>query len=121
MARCNMTNRSYSKSSGKKHHGFTLAELIVVLAILAILAAAGVVTAVGYIRRAKLDKNDQHAITVYIQAIFCKRFWVSFRFNFIFSFAENRPNIRICIFYQSNSLTCKIKSIVSGASLVAQW
>ena len=56
-----------------------------------------------------------------IQSIFCKRFWESFRFNFIFSFAEDRPNHKNMHFYQSNSPTCKVKSIVSGASLVAHW
>lgn len=45
--------------------GFTLVELIVVLTILAILAAIAVGSAVGYINRSKLDKNNQNAITVY--------------------------------------------------------
>ena len=52
-------------SSGRKLRGFTLAELIVVLAILAILAVAGVFTAVTYINKSKFDKNTQNAITVY--------------------------------------------------------
>ena len=45
--------------------GFTLVELIVVLTILAILAAIGVGSAVGYINKSKFDKNSQNAISVY--------------------------------------------------------
>lgn len=45
--------------------GFTLAELIVVLTILAILAAIGVGSAVSYIRKSRFDQNSEHAITVY--------------------------------------------------------
>lgn len=59
------TEKINLRSSGKKHHGFTLVELIVVLVILAILATSGVAVAVWYIRRAKIDKNNQNAITVY--------------------------------------------------------
>ena len=65
MARVKTTNRTNSVRSGKRHHGFTLVELIVVLAILAILAAAGVFAAVGYINRSRFDQNSQNAITVY--------------------------------------------------------
>jgi uncharacterized repeat protein (TIGR02543 family)/prepilin-type N-terminal cleavage/methylation domain-containing protein len=59
------TDKIKFRSSDKKHHGFTLVELIVVLVILAILATAGVALAVWYIRRSKIDKNNQNAITVY--------------------------------------------------------
>ncbi len=38
MQRTKLTYRSFKVRSGKKHHGFTLVELIVVLAILAILS-----------------------------------------------------------------------------------
>ncbi len=49
----------------RARRGFTLAELIVVLTILAILAAIGIGSAVGYIRRSRFDQNEQSAITVY--------------------------------------------------------
>lgn len=65
MLRRKMTNRINFKRRGRKGRGFTLVELIVVLTILAILAAAGAFAAVGYIKRAKFNKNTQHAITVY--------------------------------------------------------
>lgn len=64
MIKRNATSR-YQVRSGRKHHGFTLIELIVVIAIIAILAAVGVAVAVGYVKRAKFDKNNQNAITVY--------------------------------------------------------
>ena len=53
------------KSSKK---GFTLVELIVVLVILAILAAMLVPALVGYIDRAKKEKEFQAASTVYTAA-----------------------------------------------------
>ena len=53
MQRRNMSNRISSRSSGRKLRGFTLAELIVVLAVLAILAVAGAFTAIAYINKAK--------------------------------------------------------------------
>ncbi len=65
MQRRNTAKLISFRSSGKKLRGFTLAELIVVLAVLALIAVAGVFTAVAYIRKAKLDKNSQNAITVY--------------------------------------------------------
>ncbi|GEM_PF-4091802 len=48
-----------------KRRAFTLVELIVVLAVLAILAAAGVGTAVGYVKRSKFNQNQENAVTVY--------------------------------------------------------
>ena len=45
--------------------GFTLVELVVVLVIIAILAAIGVGSAVGYINKSRFDENSQGAITVY--------------------------------------------------------
>ncbi len=49
----------------RTRRGFTLVELIVVLAILALLAAIGVASAIGYINRSRFDENSQGAITVY--------------------------------------------------------
>lgn len=50
---------------GRNSRAFTLVELIVVIAVLAILAAAGVGTAVGYMKRSKFTKNQQNAVTVF--------------------------------------------------------
>lgn len=50
---------------GRNSRAFTLVELIVVIAVLAILAAAGVGTAVGYMKRSKFSKNQENAITIY--------------------------------------------------------
>lgn len=57
--------KKVGKSSKK---GFTLVELIVVLVILAILAAMLVPALVGYIDRAKKEKEFQAASTVYTAA-----------------------------------------------------
>ena len=65
MAGLRMTNRSIFGRRGRKSRGFTLVELIVVLTIIALLAAVGVATALGFINRSKFDQNSQNAITVY--------------------------------------------------------
>lgn len=54
----------------KKHakNGFTLSELMVVLAILAIIAAIAIPTAIHYIRLAEFRKNESNAKTVYLAA-----------------------------------------------------
>lgn len=57
--------KKVGKSSKK---GFTLVELIVVLVILAILAAMLVPALIGYIDRAKKEKEFQAASTVYTAA-----------------------------------------------------
>ena len=59
------TFRSFMVKSGKKRHGFTMAELIVVIVIIAIVATAGIVAAVGFMSKSKFDQNSQNAITVY--------------------------------------------------------
>lgn len=57
--------KKLGKSSKK---GFTLVELIVVLVILAVLAAMLVPALIGYIDRAKAEKEYQTAATVYAAA-----------------------------------------------------
>ena len=57
--------KKVGKSSKK---GFTLVELIVVLVILAVLAAMLVPALVGYIDRAKKEKEFQAASTIYAAA-----------------------------------------------------
>lgn len=49
----------------KNGKGFTLTEMIVVLVVLAILAAAGIGSASGYVRRSTLTRNDSNAETIY--------------------------------------------------------
>ena len=59
------------KTAKTSKKGFTLVELIVVLVILAVLAAMLVPALVGYIDRAKKEKEYQAASTVYagVQAL----------------------------------------------------
>lgn len=62
-----MTARKIRKHSlsFRNGKGFTLVEMIVVLVVLAILAAAGIGSASGYARRATLTQNDSNAETIY--------------------------------------------------------
>lgn len=45
--------------------GITLVEMIVVLVIMAILAASGIFTGVGYIKRSRFQKNEANAEIIY--------------------------------------------------------
>ena len=45
--------------------GFTLVELIVVLAVIAIVSSAAVLSVIGYIDKARFDKNEQNAQSVF--------------------------------------------------------
>ena len=65
--------KKLGKSSKK---GFTLVELIVVLVILAVLAAMLVPALIGYIDRAKAEKEYQTAATVYgaAQAVITEKY-----------------------------------------------
>ena len=65
MAARRNNNRFTIRKSGK---GFTLTEMIVVIAVLSILAAAGVGTTIGYVKRSIFDQNQNDANAVY-QAI----------------------------------------------------
>lgn len=50
-------------SRGKR--GFTLAEAIVVIVIMAIIASAGIGSATAYVKRSTLTQNDKNAETIY--------------------------------------------------------
>ena len=59
------TRISSRRADRRSVRGMTLVELIVVLAILAILASAGIVSSVGYARRAIIEQNQSNAVTIY--------------------------------------------------------
>ena len=56
---CNRCKRA------KNARGITLVELIVVLVIMSILAAAGIGSAVGFVKRSRLTQNEDNANTIY--------------------------------------------------------
>lgn len=58
-------NKGSFKAKRHSSRGFTLAELLLVIVVVAIIAAVGVATAVGYINRSRFDTNQQSAVTVY--------------------------------------------------------
>lgn len=59
------TRISKRRTDRRSVRGMSLVELIVVLAILAILASAGIVSSVGYARRAIIEQNQSNAVTIY--------------------------------------------------------
>ena len=59
------TRISKRRTDHRSVRGMSLVELIVVLAILAILASAGIVSSVGYARRAIIEQNQSNAVTIY--------------------------------------------------------
>ena len=54
--------RSSMRNSGK---GYTLVEMIVVLVVLAILAAGGIFSAIGYVKKSTFDQNQSNAEAIY--------------------------------------------------------
>ena len=54
--------RSKVRKSGK---GYTLVEMIVVLVVLSILAASGIFSAVGYVKKSTFDQNQSNAEAIY--------------------------------------------------------
>lgn len=76
--------------------GFTLVELIVVLVILAILAAMLVPALVGYIDRAKKEKEFQAASTVYTaaQALATEAYGQNKKSSEAVTYAQNASEIK---------------------------
>jgi prepilin-type N-terminal cleavage/methylation domain-containing protein len=62
-----MAVKAISKTCRKNRNsrGITLVELIVVLVIMSILAASGIFSAVGFVKRSQLTQNDKNAETIY--------------------------------------------------------
>ena len=56
------------KSRARKKRGFTLIELIVVLVIMAVLAAAAILTMMGYVEEAKGAQHVAEARIIYVAA-----------------------------------------------------
>ena len=58
--------RNYNRFTIRKNdRGITLVEMIVVLVIMAILAASGIFTGVGYIKRSRFNQNEANAEIIY--------------------------------------------------------
>ncbi len=57
-----ISKRSSMRKCGK---GYTLVEMIVVLVVLAILAAGGIFSAVGYVKKSTFDQNQSNAEAIY--------------------------------------------------------
>lgn len=72
-----MYNYLYEKRNRKNKGGFTLMELIIVIAILAILAAILVPSMIGYMDRAKDSVGSANARTVYSAATAAFGFWLT--------------------------------------------
>ena len=86
--------KKLGKSSKK---GFTLVELIVVLVILAVLAAMLVPALIGYIDRARAEKEYQTAATIYsaAQAVLTEKYAtdkLDIKSDFILDYIQNSFN-----------------------------
>ena len=60
-----MRDHLYQNRRMEKNSGFTLVELIVVLAIISILSTAAVFSVIGYIDRSRFNKNEQNAASIF--------------------------------------------------------